>query len=294
MKLILQTGAHYTEQERLTQTLLRNADRFADKGVVMPHPDQFRRLMRDTLNAMHRAPLAPDASEVLMDAFLQHREKANPKRVILSDPNFFRTPGTAVREGRFYPDAAQRMTYMSQLFPEADIEIYMAIRNPAALLPVLHSVAIHPNDAAFWGTRGPRDLLWSEMLAGLRSAVPEIPITVWCNEDMPLVWSEILRDIASFTEQEQIAGGFDLLMTIMSNEGMKRFRSYLAKQPVMSEAQKRRVIMAFLDKFALEDEIEEELEMAGWTDALVDELSDIYDADMAAIEAIPGVRLVMP
>ncbi len=294
MKLILQTGAHYTEQERLTQTLLRNTARFADKGVVMPHPDQFRRLMRDTLNAMHRAPLAPDASEVLMDAFLSESDLDSPKRVILSDPNFFRTPGTAVQEGRFYPDAAQRMTYVSQLFPEAEIEIFMAIRNPAALLPILHSVAIHPNDAAFWGPREPHDLRWSELLAHLRSSVPEIPITVWCNEDMPLGWSEVLRAIANFDEKEQIAGGFDLLMTIMSTEGMQRFRSYLSNQPAMSEAQRRRVIMAFLDKFALEDEIEEELEMSGWTDELVEELTDIYDADMAAIEEIPGVRLVSP
>lgn len=294
MRLILHTGVHYTEQDRLEQSLLRNADALAAKNVAMPHPESFRGLMRDTLNAMHRAPISADAGDVLIDAILGDDAPESLDRVILSDANFFRTAGTAVQKGYFYPAAAQRMAYMTQLFPNDQLEIFMAIRNPAALLPILHSVAVHPNDAAFWGGRRPQDLRWSETLAEIRSTAPQIPITVWCNEDLPLIWSQVLREIAGFGEEEKIAGGFDLLMTIMSKEGMQRFRAYLAGQPTMSEAQKRRVIAAFLDKFALEDEIEEELDMSGWTEDLVEELTDLYDADLAAIEAIPGVRVITP
>ena len=35
------------------------------------------------------------------------------------------------------------------------------------------------------------------------------------------------------------------------------------------------------------------LDMAGWDDALVDELTEIYDADVETIAAIPGVRVLM-
>ena len=62
----------------------------------------------------------------------------------------------------------------------------------------------------------------------------------------------------------------------------------------MSEAQKRRVIIAFLDKYALEEEIEEELDMPGWTEDVVDEMSKTYDEDVATIAAMPGVRVLMP
>ena len=111
---------------------------------------------------------------------------------------------------------------------------------------------------------------------------------------MPLIWSQIIRDMAALDVQEKIAGGFDLLATIMSKEGMQRFRAYLDSHPDMSEIQKRRVIAAFLDKFALEEEIEEELDMPGWTEALVDELTEIYDDDVALIQRIPGVNLITP
>ena len=62
----------------------------------------------------------------------------------------------------------------------------------------------------------------------------------------------------------------------------------------MSEPQKRRVIAAFLDKFALDEEIEEELDMPGWTEETVEELTALYDADTAVIEQLPGVKFITP
>ena len=293
MQIVLHAGAHYTESDRMVQTMLRNAAPFAERGVRMPDPMGYRGLVRDTLNAMHRAAPGPDARAVLLDAILGD-VTGEPRRLILADPNLFRTPGTAVQEGILYPAAAQRLSYLAQIFARDDLHLFLAIRNPAALLPILHSVAVRPDDASFWGGRDPRDLRWSQTLAAIRAAVPEMPGTVWCNEDMPFLWSQIIRDMAGLGDQDRIAGGFDLLTQIMSKEGMQRFRAYLGSHPDMSEMQKRRVIAAFLDKFALDEEIEEELDMAGWTDETVAELTAIYDADMAAIAAIPGVTLVTP
>lgn len=291
MQLILQTGTHYTEQDRLIKSLLRNAPALAKRGAVVPGPGSYRKLIRDTLNAMHRAPAAPQARDVLLDVIL---DDAPADRVVLSDPNFFRTPGTAVQNGVLYPDAPQRMRHMTELFPQDEIEIFMAIRNPAALLPILHDVALDKTTAGFWGVSHPRDIRWSQTIAAIRAAAPRVPITVWCNEDMPLIWSQVLRDMAGLAPDEKIAGGFDLLAAIMTKEGMQRFRAYLDSHPEMSEAQKRRVIAAFLDKFAIEDEIEEELDMPGWTEDLVEELSGLYDADVLEIERMPGVTFIAP
>ena len=210
-------------------------------------------LFRDTLNAMHKAEPSEMARDVLLDAIL---DDGTASRVILSDANFFRSPATALQEGVLYPAAAVRMLRMAQLFPEDEIRIFMAIRNPASLVPVLYEKAADKTSAAFWGERGPEDLRWSETIGQLREAAPGIPITLWCNEDAPLIWAQIIREMAGLAPETKIKGGFDLLQTIMSEEGMKRFRGYLDTHPDMSEAQKRRVITAFLDKYALDDAIE--------------------------------------
>ncbi|MEM5543454.1 hypothetical protein WNY61_11975 [Sulfitobacter sp. AS92] len=291
MQLVLHTGVHFTEDERLLKCLLRNQDDLAKAGIKVPGPSTYRNLFRDTLNAMHKAEPSGVARDVLLDAFL---DDGTASRVILSDANFFRSPATALQQGMLYSAAPVRMMRMAQLFPEDEISIFMAIRNPASLVPVLYEKAADKTSAAFWGERGPEDLRWSETISQLREAAPDVPITIWCNEDAPLIWAQIIRDMAGLAPETKIKGGFDLLHAIMSEEGMRRFRSYVDTHPEMSEAQKRRVITAFLDKYALEEEIEEELDMPGWTEELVERMTALYDADVEIIRAMPGVTFITP
>ena len=290
MKLVLHVGVHFTEEDRMMKCLLRNADDFAAKGVMVPGHSKYRAILRDTLNAMVSAPPSEMARDVLVDAFL---DDSDANRVILSDANFFRTPKTAVQEGMLYPAAPVRMMRIAQIFEHDEVEIFMGIRNPASLLPILYGKAENPDPAAFWGGRDPRDILWSETVGLLREAVPDVPITIWCNEDTPLIWAHIIRQMAGLPDDQKIIGGFDLLSSIMSTEGMKRFRAYLKDHPIMTEHQKRRAIAAFLDKYALDAEVEEELDMPGWTGDVVDEMTEIYDEDVATIAAMPGVRVLM-
>jgi hypothetical protein len=272
-------------------SLTRNGDLFSKQGVTVPDPDSYRGMIRDTLNAMHRAPASEEAREVLLDVILGDTDA---KRVILSDPNFFRTQGTALQRGVLYPAAPTRMAHMAALFPEDELQIFLAMRNPATLLPILHGVAVDKDHDAFWGMRAPMDIRWSDTIAAMQAAVPHVPITVWCNEDMPLIWSQVIREMAGLEPGGKIAGSFDLLMSIMSKEGMQRFRAYLEGHPDMSEAQKRRVIAAFLDKFALDEEIEEELDMPGWTEDLVEAMTAQYDQDMDAVRRIPNLTFIAP
>ncbi|MCX7560143.1 hypothetical protein OS190_11235 [Sulfitobacter sp. F26204] len=291
MQLVLHTGAHFTEQERLIKSVLRNKDTFAQRGIVVPGPNSYRGLVRETLNAMRKTPASPQAREVLLDVIL---DGSPADRVILSDANFFRTAGTAIQRGVLYPAAADRMAFMAQLFPDDEIEIFLGLRNPATHIPILYANSIDTSAEAFWEGRNPQDIRWSDTISDIRAAAPNIAITVWCNEDTPVIWSEIIREMAGIDPHEKISGGFDLLASIMSKEGMERLRSYLHTHKDITEIQKRRVIAAFLDKFALDDQIEEELDMPGWTDELVEELTDLYDEDVAMIQRMPGVRLIAP
>lgn len=291
MKLVLHVGAHFTEEDRMMKCLLRNADDFAKKGTSVPGHTRYRGILRETLNAMVSAQPSEMARDVLMDAILDDNQA---QRVILSDANFFRTPKTAFQQGMFYPSAPVRMMRLAQIFEGDDVEIFMAIRNPATLLPILYSKSDTKDPTAFWGGRDPCDVVWSDTVNLLREAVPNVPITIWCNEDTPLLWAHIIRQMAGLEDSEKIIGGFDLLSSIMSAEGMKRFRAYLKDHPIMTEHQKRRAIAAFLDKYAMDAEVEEELDMQGWTEEVVDDMSEAYDEDVAAIAQLPGVRVLMP
>ena len=291
MQVIVHTGAHATEEDRLLKSLLRNKEEFSKRGVAVPGPRRYRSLLKECFAALNAGEPAEDSRDVLWDAILDEEEA---DRVVLSNPHFFGSQRNALQDHKLYPEAVQRMQHLQQLFPYDQIELFMGMRNPAGFLPALLKKASKQRLREVRKQTDPHQLRWSEMMARLRQDVPDIAITVWCYEDMPLIWGQILRDMAGLEPNEAILGDLDLLSTILSTEGMARLRNYLAAHGDMSEMQKRRVYSAFLDKFALEDALEEELDMAGWTDELVDDLTELYDEDMYHLQRIPGVTLIEP
>lgn len=291
MQIVLHTGAHFTEEDRLFKTLLRNKEDFASYGVSLPGPGRYRPLLRDTMAALDSARPSLDARSVLLDAIL---DEAEAERVILSHVNMFGAPRGCLRDGILYHMAPSRIAQLDALFSEDRLEIFICLRNPAALLPALFANSPQTDMERFLGGYSALRIRWSETLSGIRKAAPDVKIKAWCFEDMPMIWAAIIREMAGLDAGQKIVGGFDLLREIMHPEGMQRFRAYLRTHPNMSESQKRRVIAAFLDKYAMDEALEEELEAPGWTDELVEELSDNYEADIEAIAKIPGVSLIMP
>lgn len=291
MQLIFHTGAHCTDDDRLLKCLLRNKEELAQRGIAVPGPGTYRTLLKEASAAMETADPAPNARDVLIDAILD-QEVAD--RVILSNEHFFGSQRFAFAGGQLYPDAADRLAKMRRLFHADGVALFMAIRNPATFLPAVMQNASGQRIREALDGVDPRGILWSDCLLRIRAAVPDVPMTIWCNEDTPVIWGEVVRALAGLSMDEKIAGGFDLLTEIMTKEGMQRFRAYLHDNPGLTEAQKRRVIVAFLDKYAIEEELVEELDLPGWTDALVDEMTEIYEQDIARIEAIPDIRVISP
>lgn len=293
MKIVIHAGAHYTDEDRLITSLAANRTALDELGTAVPNPATYRKLLRDMMQADESTGLAEGTRDVVMDSILE-RDSAETNRLVLSNYGFFGTPRMVMSSGNLYPAAEDRLASMGRIFAGDEVELFFGLCNPATFLPAVFAKSQKPDFASFMRGVDPRFVRWSEMLARLRATYPDLPITVWCNEDLPLIWAEVLREMGGFAPDAEITGEFALLEEIMAPEGMTRFKSYITSHPGMSEAQKRRVIAAFVDKFALEDALEQELDLPGWTEELVDELSDLYDADIEAIEAIPDIDLIAP
>ena len=291
MQIVLHAGAHFTDEGKLLGSLSQNRDLLAQNGIALPPQSTYRRQIRDTLGQMNNATMAADYKGAIMGGMIGD---AKPDRMILSNDNFFGVPRRAIRYNCLFPTAGDRLRGVSSLFYGEDLEIFMAIRNPATFVPAL--VAASPNHPIEEVTDNcdPLALRWSELILRIRDAVPHMPVTVWCNEDTPIIWEEIMRDMAGLDPATPVAGGTDLLRSIMSDEGMARLEAFLADHPGVTEIQKRRIYAAFLDKFAIEDEIEEELDLPGWTVPMVDHMTQAYDEDVYRIERIPGVTVLTP
>lgn len=291
MKVVLHAGAHVTDDDLLVRCLTDNTDLLARHGTLAPHPTSYRKLIRDILQDMQQGRGAAEARKSLLAAI--HLDDTT-ERLILSNPGFFGTPKMAASAGILYSAAEERLAALDMILAGAELELFIAIRNPATFLPAIFRQTPAGSLSELMRGKKPETVRWSEMILRVRTAFPDMPITLWCNEDTPLIWAEVVRELAGLDPTTAFEGEFLLLSRIMSEAGMKRFHSYLDTHPGMTEVQKRRVIAAFLDKFAEEEAIEEELDLPGWTEELVDRLSDLYDEDVYRIQRIPGVEVITP
>ena len=291
MQVVLHPGVHKTDDDRLIKSLRKNAALFERTGVAVPRPSSYRRLVRDTLQAMENAPPADDAAQLSLDSML---DDAQPERVVMSNENFFCVPKLAISGGILYPKAEEKVARFAELFDTAEVELFMAVRDPASFLPAVFAEAPHTSFLDFMDGTDAMEIRWSSLVRRIRAAAPDVPVTVWCNEDTPLIWGEVLREVAATEPTVDMDGTYDLLDEIMSKEGIKRFHAYMDEHPGMTEVQKRRVISAFLDKYALDEEIEEELDLPDWTEAYVEALSAQYEEDTFEIARIPGVQMITP
>lgn len=292
MEIAYHIGAHATDEGQLLKSLLRNADRLAEHGVAVPGPSRYRDILRETMTRFRGAAISSDSQLAVIEAIV---EGDLPDRVVLSSENFISARNRAYGEGQLYP-RAYKVEWMRNLFADHAVSFHIALRDPASLLPALWSGLgeNRPPFQTFLGDVDPRTIRWSDTIARMQAAAPDAPIHVWCNEDSPLIWDGLMRDLAGLDPLAKLHGGFDRLRTIMSPEGMKRLRHYTKMHPPPNEITRRRIAAAFLDKFALADEIEEELDLPGWSADLVAEMSALYDEDMDLIRQMPNIVVVAP
>ena len=292
MQIVFHIGAHVTDEGALLRSLLRNRDRLAESGVMIPGPSRYRKILRDVMTTLRGQPANPESREVMLEALV---ENDAAERILLFNDSFICIPSRAVENGQLYARAA-KAAWLRNIFPDDDVEFCLGIRDPATFLPSLYDSLGEgrPDFSEFLDGADPRTLRWSDYIARLRAAVPDCPITVWCNEDTPVIWSEIMREMAGLAPGAELEGELDIVMGLIHRRGRTRLRAFLEKRPPETEAGRRRAIAAYLDKYFVEDRVEEEIDIPGWTDALIEDISAAYDDDVADIAHMPGVTLIQP
>jgi len=234
-------------------------------------------------------PMPEEAQKALYDELLMGYPA---ERVIFGFEDFLCPPQRVFEMRALYGNTKFRSTSLRYLFPENPCEFFISIRNPASFVPAVMRAAASRNYTTFTKGVDPRDMRWSRLIETIQDNNPDCPITVWCNEDTPLIWPTVLREISDADDDVVLDGELDVLRSIMSEDGFARMQAYLKSHEPPNEIQRRRVFAAFLDKFVLEDQLEENIDLPGWTPEFVEEITSLYDDDVYRIERMPGVNFI--
>ena len=257
----------------------------------MPGPGRYRELIGDVSTTL-RGDVADETTEALVIESICEDDSA--ERVVLSNENFLCRANVAMAPDRLYPKA-MKSAWLRNCLPSHEVEFAIALRNPATFLPDIvrkfpaSEAAEEPLNGVSLG-----DMLWSPVVRDIHDANPDARIVVWCHEDTPFIWSEIVREVTGQDPYAEMEGEFDMLGTIIEPSGMARLEEFLSSREGLTESKRRQAIVAFLEAHAIEDAIEEEIDLPGWTDETVEDLSELYEEDIVSVKQIPNVDFIEP
>lgn len=293
MKVVFHIGAHSTDEDRLIKSLLKNRAILSKKGIIVPGPSRYRNLIRQTIQSLNDSAVTIETQNALLDAIV---DEDNVARLILSNENFVSFPNWIFGGKNLYFSAGEKIKTLASLFsgPDDNSEIFLSIRNPATFIPAVYAKTKDLSFMDYLREVNPYSVRWSDVVESIKQANPNKRLVVWCNEDTPLIWKQILLSITGVSADNSFEGEHDLLAEIMSQEGMQRYTAYLKSHPPQDNLQASRIVTAFLDKFAIADKIEEELEAPGWTVELVDRITDQYELDIQRIAEMPDIEFLEP
>ncbi|GHC57717.1 hypothetical protein [Neogemmobacter tilapiae] len=291
MRIVYHLGAHCTDEERLLRCLLKNRGPLAKQGIAVPGPSRYRNLLRETANGLGRGTASREAQAYVLQQILEGDDKA--ERVILSWESFMAYPQWALHGG-LYARAGQNLRKLHDVLPDYPVEFHLSIRNPAGFIPALLQRQRDKTYAELMQDLHPQDLLWSNVLHAIRDTNPDVPIHVWCDEDSPMIWPDVLRIVTGHQPGMTLDGQDDLLATLLAPPDLARLQQELGVRTKGDTTLRPMIIAEFLEAYALPDKMETTVDLPGWNVELVETLTLQYDQDLNRIGRIPGLTLTLP
>jgi len=293
MDILLHAGAHPTDNDTLMVSMNNNKPALDRCQVAVPDPVLYRRSLRQAMRQIEGAQFTDELRDMLYDSICGD-QPPDTLAMVLSVPMLFAPPAQTVAQGVFFPQAVEKLRSAVEVFKNDRIKLFFAIRNPATYLAALMKTCDSNNLSAVTGGSAPETLRWSELFLRLQAHFMDMEITVWCYEDSPFVWQDVIRAVGQVPPNIAIKDTYCLYLHLLSDVGQARFVAYMNKNTNLSAEKKREVMFAFAEKFGRPEIMDQDVSITGLAQEEVDFLTDLYEDDLAKIVEIPNVRLIFP
>jgi len=289
MKVAIHSGAAFTDEGGLLKSLQENGQTLRDHGVALYGPRRYRQAIRSPLQALEAG--------ATQAALFENLRKAIPPdtglhRTIISCPDFLGEISSAIRDGQFYPSAGQRIAFLDQALSDHQLELYFGLRNPGSFIPKVLAALPEKERQEILATTDLSCLSWLSVIEDIRDLAPQVSITVWANEDTPLIWGDIVRNLGALPEGTPLKAEFDLLSSLVSPAGRREIQTISEQDPLRDRTKLKDRLAAVFEAHAVHEEIEEELDLPGWSADVVDAFTLLYSQDLARLRSMPDIRVL--
>lgn len=289
MKVIFHLGAPFTDNGLLVDSLQKNRILLSSKGISVPDPKRYRKLLREVSSAYKERSMG---AEVEKELVLAISGEAQPEVLFLSNSQFVAANVRLFQGAQIWPSIQSGCKRLANLFPTAEIEFAICIRSPSTLIPralrnlekekqkiIIKEIQVHA-------------IFWSECLNRLRLEMPQSKITIWKHESAPFVWNSLLGAILSANESTLLRGAWDMISQRLPEPEIERIRSWLDDKKISDAVDIQRVMKAFYLKYEIHNARKVVTKPLKWTKDEIEQIDTDYEMDEDLIRQIPLVEFV--
>ena len=284
MEVVLHLGVHDTHQDLLLRSLGANEALLSQAGVRLLHSAQISDPLLALLNG------TSDALTVAHRALDPHLSDPSVRRLVIFVPHVLGYGRGALTTAQVYPNAAERLHRIGTLFSGVALTLTLGLRAPSHFLPDVAAALQRFAPGTDIAMGDPMLLSWAGLVERIRRALPDADLTVWRDEDAPLLWPVLLRHLAGLAASAPLAGDGTLARSLVPGRARGAFDAELAGLTGVPFAQWQAAVSAFLPDHADMALVEPEIPHPGWDARLIAALEAGYRADTARIRMIAGVN----
>jgi len=214
--------------------------------------------------------------------------------MVFSDPRFICNTSKIWHDFLFYGKAGFKTAWLRQAFDQHEAEFFLSIRNPASFLSeLLKHDAPMTLDEHLQGAE-PGAMYWSDVIRRIRGSNPQTPITVWCNEDAPVIWPLVLAAVAGVETDVPLAGSDTLAKPLLTPAGKASLAAAIGDPISAPVPQIMQALERHIEFYADPEALQQEIDIPGWDEIHVETMTIAYEEDLDRIAAMEGVVFLRP
>ncbi|WP_171237027.1 hypothetical protein [Ruegeria sp. HKCCA6837] len=289
MQVIIHAGAAFTDEGHILSSLVANRQMLAEMNTAPMSLRMSRQFVKIMSDALIQGTSIDETRDSLAPLFPQD---VNLERVVLSSDKFFGPRRTALQHGQIYPFAGRRTAFTETLLEGAQLELFVGLVNPGLFIPKT-LMSIHEDHR--------RDILastdlsclsWVSMIEDLRELAPQFKLTVWENENLPLIWGDIVRAMTGLPSETPLPDEYSFLTSLLTDAGQRQVQEILGRRTPLDIQGQREELAQVLEDQARPEQVEEELDLPGWNTDIFDAFTELYAQDVAAIRTMSDIRVL--
>lgn len=292
MRVHLNIGVQFTQSSNLLKAIRLNKRVYGRNNVVAPSVRLYRPKIEEFISNLDGLPPTAKESRALLEELSEGQQA---QAMILVDERPCGPLNQAFEETMLLPYLGDNLARTAELFAAADLHVSLALINPASFVgrTLTHKGAHGP---ASWFARNiaPSDVSWIPAVDRIQAALPGVPLTMWTEEDLPFLWSKILRHLGGLEDDTPLRAPYLPLQNSLTPEGVDRLNAFVRTFPPKSQSAYERMALAFLDKYEAPLTVGPEEGIEGWDDAALDVISAGYEDDIAELSGREGITFFQP